>query len=54
MYWGQYDHFVGEGGYNISTTDPITCTGASTIISWVKVGIIYPVRTPSHVLGPVR
>ena len=42
MYWGQYDNFVGEGWYNISSTDP------------VKVGIIYPVRTPSHVLGPVR
>ena len=27
MYWGQYEHFVSEGGYNISTTDPITCTG---------------------------
>ena len=55
MYWGQNDNFIGEGGYNISSTDPITCQpGASTIISWVKVGIIYPLRTPSHVLGPVR
>ena len=39
--WGQYDHFVGEGSYNISSTDPITCqSGASTIISLVKVRIV--------------